>query len=182
MTGFKGQAAILIIQSVHRNQRSVLLTQRAQHLIAHPGEIAFPGGKWEAGDVNLEATALRETEEEVGIPKSVLQQAGRLPVGYTGRGVRVTPYVANLLEEVPLQLDEGELSEAFWVPESAFQDDPRSRTDIFLRNGVEYWAPVYHFQHFCIWGFTARVLVQFMNEFWGARIERAHSSPVFRYK
>lgn len=180
MADLNGEAAVMVIVSTRPEGRAVLLTERSAHLSAHSGEVAFPGGKWELGDCNLLQTALRETYEEVGIPSSALRVLGQLPVGLTGRGVRVTPYVAELLSEVPLVLDPGELSSFFWMPEEALLRDARVRTDVFLRNGREYWAPAYHYAQYHIWGLTARVLVQFLNEYWQAGITRHHGAPVSR--
>lgn len=182
VTGFSGHAAVVVVVRSSERGRAVLLTERAAHLEAHPGEIALPGGKWEPGDSCLEQTALRETEEEVGVASDALRLIGRLPLSYTGRGVPVTPFVAELIRDVPLVLDPAELSAAFWVPDHALLADERLRTDIFELRGREYWAPAYHYLGHRIWGFTARVLVQFMNAYWQAEISRDHASPVFRYK
>lgn len=174
----EARAAVMVVTRTRPEGRSVLLTERAAHLAAHPGEIAFPGGKWEVGDQTLMQTALRETFEEVAIPGTALQVLGQLPVGLTGRGVQVTPFVAELIEDVTLVLDPGELSSFFWMPERELLKDARVRTDVFVRNGSEYWAPAYHYSRYHIWGLTARVLVQFLNAHRQAGIVRCHTAPV----
>lgn len=179
---FAGHAAVMVITRSFGGESHLLLTERAAHLAAHPGEVALPGGKWEAADSGLLATALRETEEEVAIPPAALRVDGALPRGYTGSGVPVTAFVAELKEDVDLRIDPAELSAAFWMPERELLLDARVRTDVFERGGAEYWAPAYHYQQYHVWGFTARVLVQFMNVYRQAGIVRRHSAPVFRYK
>lgn len=179
---FAGHAAVMVITRSFGEEPCLLLTERAAHLAAHPGEIALPGGKWEVADNDLLATALRETEEEVAIPPAALRIAGTLPRGHTGSGVPVSIFVAELQESVELRIDPTELSAAFWLPERELLRDARVRTDVFERDAAEYWAPAYHYQQYHIWGFTARVLVQFMNIYRQAGIERRHGAPVFRYK
>lgn len=181
MPSLKGQAAVLVVVRDGPAGRSILLTERAAHLSAHPGEVAFPGGKWEEGDRDLWHTALRETLEEVAIPRRALHLLGCLPVSHTARGVAVTPYVAQLLNDVTLTHDPAEISGLFWMPEAELVRDSRVRTDIFRRNGREYWAPAYRYMGYDIWGFTARVLVQFMNSYWQTKIDRHHAAPIFRY-
>lgn len=178
----RGQAAVMVIMRIRPEGRSVLLTKRSAHLSAHPGEVAFPGGKWEVGDPDLMHTALRETLEEVAIPPYALHVHGVLPVDHTKRGTAVTPFVAELLEDVPLIPDPAELSSLFWMPEEALLRDERVRTDVFMRDGTEYWAPAYRYLRHHIWGLTARVLVRFMNEYWHAGIGREHAAPELRYK
>ena len=71
----------------------MLLTQRPRHLKSHPGQISFPGGKTEPHDQTPEDTALRETEEEIGLPREKIDIVGRLGQRTTGSGFKVTPVV-----------------------------------------------------------------------------------------
>lgn len=177
---FQNQAAVLVLSSGFGAHRKVLLTERAAHLTQHPGEVAFPGGKWELGDRDLMHTALRETAEEVGIAPSRVQICGQLPASYTLRGQKVTPYVGEV-EGDATRLDEGELASLFWLPLEDLLADRRVRTDVFRFRGQEYWSPVYHHGGYVIWGFTARVLVQWVNQYGQGKIIRQHRSAPVRY-
>ncbi len=187
MARFVGQAAVLLVVAGEGSDRKLLLTKRAEHLNMHRGEVAFPGGKWEPGDSNLLATALRESCEEVNLQESDIDVIGELDVSSTKSGIAVTPYVGIVRgarpEELNLEPNPEELDTLFWVPLNYFIEDGRERTDIFLReNGREEWAPVYYYAGYKIWGFTARVIVEFINSYCGCDIQRQHLAPELSYK
>jgi 8-oxo-dGTP pyrophosphatase MutT (NUDIX family) len=94
----------------------VLLTQRTHHLRGHAGQISFPGGRAEKDDADAVATALREAEEEVGLPRSAVEVIGQLPHYVTVTNYVVTPVVALVRPPFTLQLDSFEVAEAFEVP------------------------------------------------------------------
>lgn len=160
---FSDQAAVLVLLADGPLGLSVLLTRRAEHLNQHAGEIAFPGGKWEPGDPDLLATALRETHEEVGIPPELVEVLGALPAAFTRRGVKVTPYIGHVSHTVKLLASPEEIDEMFWVPIDFLKQDKRKRTDRYQHLGKVYWAPAYQFDSHLIWGFTARVLVDLLR-------------------
>lgn len=171
------QAAVLLaISDKPAGEEEILLTLRSPHLSSHSGEVAFPGGKWEPGDPDLCFTALREANEEVGLVPAEVSVIGELSPCYTRAGTRVKPYVARVPAGSRLTPNPGELADLFWLPLRVLQEDQRVRTDIFDFSGVEHWAPVYEYDYFKIWGFTARVLVEFMASFYGCTIERQHAS------
>ncbi|MFL0809702.1 MAG: CoA pyrophosphatase [Agarilytica sp.] len=175
-------AAVLIaIAKDEQGKESVLLTQRAQHLKIHSGEVAFPGGKWEEQDVSLQETALRESEEEVGLARSRVEIVDQLSVTYTRNGISVTPYVGRVDSPLGLVANDGELESLFWVPVDFFLADARARTDIFRLDQREYWAPVYQWMNYTIWGFTARVMVEFLNKCYGSDIRRESAAPEVPY-
>ena len=110
------ESAILIVLHPVNDEWHVLLTKRSENLTSHPGQISFPGGRIEPGDENLMATALRETEEEVGIPAHSVEVIAELTPVMTLTGYRIHPYVA-LTEEIPtLSLQAEEVERAFHVP------------------------------------------------------------------
>ena len=94
----------------------VLLTQRTAHLTDHAGQISFPGGRAEETDASLAATALRETEEEVGLPASAVTVLGSLPHYETVTGYRVTPVVGWVEPPFALKPDPFEVADVFEVP------------------------------------------------------------------
>lgn len=142
---------------------SLLFTRRALHLRRHPGEVCFPGGMREPEDIDLLATALRETEEEIGVPASAIQVLGRLPDAYTRAGTQVTPFVACVDAEYPLVPCAYELDSVFRVPLSLFESGLKVRDDVFERDGRRYQIPAYQYQEYEIWGFTAAVTSRFLD-------------------
>ncbi len=175
---YRDQAAILIaIANVESVTESILLTHRAEHLSLHSGEVAFPGGKWEPSDQNLMETALRESHEEVGLVPSRVDIIGQLPASCTRNKIKVTPYVGRVETEEGLTANVEELQSLFWVPLDFLVEDQRQRTDVFVLDGKEFWAPVYAWEGYKIWGFTARVIVDFLNRMYKQNITRQHSAP-----
>lgn len=123
LVGDPRRAAVLVPLMVRAGIVHVLLTQRAAHLSDHAGQISFPGGRVETADADAAATALREAEEEIGLPPSAVQVVGALPEYLTATGYEVTPVVGMVERAVPLTLDESEVTEVFEVP-LAFLMDP----------------------------------------------------------
>jgi 8-oxo-dGTP pyrophosphatase MutT (NUDIX family) len=159
---YKREAAVLILLS-DQPSPSILYTRRAQHLRRHPGEVCFPGGMWELQDANLLSTALRETQEEIGLPATELQLLGRLPEAYTKVGLPVTPFVAIYSPSFPLVAQPQELDAIFTVPLADFQRGIQLREDCFERQGKPFRVPVYAYQNFEIWGFTAAVTAHLLQ-------------------
>lgn len=175
-------AAVILLERSSSAGMEILLVKRARHLNSHAGEVGLPGGMREPFDEDLWHTALREAEEEVGLaPDSVIFKHS-LRHAFTRQGVEVAPFVAAWQQEHPLSLCADEIESAFWLPVSFLKQDQRVRTDIFTRQTKEYWAPVYRYAGHIIWGFTARLLVEYLNLCHGAAIGRSHQAPVARFK
>lgn len=109
-------ASVLLPLVVRGDELTVLLTQRADHLSDHPGQISFPGGRAEAGDPTAVDTALREAEEEIGLTPDFVQVLGTLPNYTTVTGYVVTPVVALVRSGFSLRVDPSEVAEVFEVP------------------------------------------------------------------
>ncbi len=109
-------AAVLVPLVMRDDGLHVLLTQRTAHLRDHAGQISFPGGRAEPEDADAVATALRETEEEVGLARSHIEVIGQLPVYATVTSYVVTPVVALVRPGFTLAPDSFEVAEAFEVP------------------------------------------------------------------
>lgn len=116
LVGDPRRAAVLVPLFARGDAVNVLLTQRAAHLNDHAGQISFPGGRVESGDADAVATALREAEEEIGLPRSAVQVMGALPEYLTATGYDVAPVVGLVEHAVSLTLDTFEVDEAFEVP------------------------------------------------------------------
>lgn len=176
------EAAVLIALTDIDGEEHVLLTQRASHLNIHGGEVAFPGGKQDPEDESLQATALRESYEEVGLCREHATVIGELPPSRTRQGMKVTPFIARLESPAGLEASPDEIHSLFWVPVSYLLGDKRVRTDIFELDNTTYWAPVYAFQGYEIWGFTARVLINFMNHMYDANLSKVNSAPEIKFQ
>lgn len=173
---FPRHAAVLIALTDNERSPSVILTKRADHLNNHSGEVALPGGKWESQDESLLVTALRETEEEIGLAPGLVEVVGTLPAAHTWQGVVVTPYVGVVPEVLDLTVNRNELDAIFNVPLQFFLDDVRSRTDVFPLTNGEVWSPAYDFDGYEIWGFTARLMLNFLNEYMDAGLSRVNAA------
>ena len=151
-------AAVLVPVVVRPQALTVLLTQRTAHLRDHAGQISFPGGRCEAEDVSPEATALRESFEEVGIRPEQVELIGRLPEYFTSTGFRVTPVVGLVMPPLNLRLDDFEVAEVFEVPLAFFLDPANYRREQREYRGVmrAYWAVPW--EGYFIWGATAGML------------------------
>lgn len=152
-------AAVLVPIVVHEDGLSVLLTQRTAHLSHHPGQISFPGGRMEAADGGPMTTALRETEEEIGLDRSHVELLGALPDYFTGTGFRVTPVVGVVHPPFDLRLDAFEVAEAFEVPLNHFLDPANHQrlSRVFDGRTRHFYAMPYN--GYYIWGATAGIIM-----------------------
>ena len=156
-------AAVLIPVVARGDGVTMLLTQRTNDLAHHPGQISFPGGHVERGDITPEETALRETEEEVGIHRRHIKIIGRLADYWTRTGFSVVPVVGVVTPPFDVKPDPSEVAEVFEVPFD-FLMDPKNHE----RHSREYQGTTRHFyampyNEFYIWGATAGMLVDLYN-------------------
>jgi 8-oxo-dGTP pyrophosphatase MutT (NUDIX family) len=152
-------AAVLVPLVDHPYGMSVLLTQRTAHLSAHAGQISFPGGRIEKHDPDAIAAALRETEEEVGLPRDRVSVIGRLDTYITGTGFEIIPVVGIVAPPYKLAIDPFEVAEAFEVPLS-FILDKRNHQRVERQSGAHRRAFfVLPYEDRNIWGATAGILV-----------------------
>ncbi len=138
---------------------TLLLTQRTDHLHDHAGQVSFPGGRVETDDGSSIETALRETEEEVGLHRRHVEVIGTLPDYLTGTGYRVTPVVSIVQPPFDLLADPFEVAEIFEVPLSFLMNGMhhQRRTAEFPSMGRRtFYAMPY--ERFFIWGATAGML------------------------
>ncbi|MEP7067983.1 MAG: CoA pyrophosphatase [Usitatibacter sp.] len=154
-------AAVLLLVVNHPGDPTVVFTQRTAHLSDHGGQISFPGGRTDEGDGNPERTALREAEEEVGIPPERIEILGRLPEYRTVTGYCVTPIVGWAEPPLNFRPDPHEVADVFEVPLAFLLDagNHRHESAFFRGRQRKYWAMPYG-ERF-IWGATAGMLVTF---------------------
>lgn len=137
---------------------TVLLTQRTADLPSHAGQVAFPGGRWQASDADQIATALRETQEEVGLLPDRIDVVGRLDTYLTGTGFAVTPIVGFVRPPFELQADPREVADIFEVPLAFFLDPAHHELRSAVWGGRERRFYVMPYENRYIWGATAGML------------------------
>lgn len=147
-------AAVLI--GVQAGQ--VVLTKRASHLTHHPGQIAFPGGKQDEGDADVIAAALREAEEEVGLPRGHVEVLGTLPTHETVTGFLVTPVIGWIDRDFDVVPEPGEVAEVFRVPLAHVTDVALFTIQSRRWRGTRRHYYTVPFGPYYIWGATARIL------------------------
>ncbi|GGC03988.1 CoA pyrophosphatase [Pseudoduganella buxea] len=151
-------ASVLVplVQRLHG--LSLLLTLRTAHLNDHAGQVAFPGGRAEHFDAHAIDTALRETEEEIGLHRRHIDVLGTLPLYYTGTGYSVTPVVALVAPPFELKADPFEVADIFEVPLAFLMDGANhQRRSVQTAAGRRsfYTMP---YEDYFIWGATAGML------------------------
>lgn len=154
------RAAAVLVPIVGREDGlTVLLTRRSEDLAVHKGQISFPGGGVEEEDVDHIQTALRETEEEIGLAREHVEVIGRLDSYTTRTGFEVTPVVGLIRPPFEVMPDPVEVAEIFEVPLSFILDPANhERHSRAWEQSVRYfWAMPY--QQYYIWGATAGMLV-----------------------
>jgi 8-oxo-dGTP pyrophosphatase MutT (NUDIX family) len=127
----------IVMRGSDFTQSTVLLTQRANHMSTHAGQIAFPGGKVDPQDANHQATALREAQEEVGLDAQHVQVIGELPVYVTGTAFWVTPVIALVSPELELTPNTDEVQDVFEVPLSFLMNPANHRRHQFDWQGKQ---------------------------------------------
>jgi len=157
--GRKLRAASVLIPVIDRaDGAGVILTKRSSALKHHPGQIAFPGGKEEAGDNGPEGAALREAWEEIALAANQVDILGHLPAHETVTGFRVTPVLALIDPGFVAKPDIGEVDEVFETPLAHLMDPANYLVEGRRWRGERRyyftvpWGPYY------IWGATARML------------------------
>lgn len=160
------QAAVLIPLVPRDNTFNVVFTRRARHLKHHPGQVAFPGGRYEPQDVDLIATAIRETKEETGILCSRNHILGQLPSLPTISGYMVTPFLSTIPEDYRPALDPNEVDDLFEVPIEYLLNPVNMHTEKITINGMKHNIYAIPYSDYSIWGATAQMIRLLSNQLW----------------
>jgi 8-oxo-dGTP pyrophosphatase MutT (NUDIX family) len=160
-------AAVLVPIVEHASGATVLLTQRTAHLADHGGQISFPGGRVEPADRDAVETALRETEEEIGLGRDFVDIAGRLDTYETGTGFSITPVVGVVRPGFAIAPDSFEVAEVFEVPLAFVLDPDNHQRGTREFRGVERQFYVLPYESRYIWGATAGMLVNLAHRLRG---------------
>ncbi len=139
---------------------ALLLTRRTDHVETHKGQIAFPGGMVEPGEGH-EAAALRETEEEMGLPRAHVQIVGKLPILRTITSFEVTPFVGFFSErwdEFALKPNAQEIDDFQWVPLNEILAPDAYRREAIEHQSIRYPIDVFELRGYRVWGATGTML------------------------
>ena len=150
--------AAVLVPIVDHPEPTVLLTQRAQHLPDHAGQVSFPGGKIDQADANPCASALREAEEEIGLVRAHVEPLGYLDLYMTTLGYRIVPVIARVKPGFALKLNVSEVDTTFEVPLAFLMDQSNVQRHSRDWQGMtrHYYAITFGDRY--IWGVTAGIL------------------------
>ena len=156
-------SAVLLLLFEKNGESHITLTQRHEYKGAHSGQISFPGGKKEDSDTDLKQTALRETEEEIGIPQSKPNIIHTLKDLYIPpSNFLVTPFVATLKSSPTYSLDDFEVKEIIEFPVSRlFEKDVVQEKIMSFKNNQSMQVKYFDIQDKVVWGATAMILENF---------------------
>ncbi len=150
--------AAVLVPIVEHPEPTVLLTQRAQHLPDHPGQVSFPGGKIDRSDESPLASALREAEEEIGLARASVEPLGYLDLYLTTLGYRIVPVIARVKPGFALTLNESEVDAVFEVPFGFLMDQANMQRHSRDWQGMTRHYYAFTFGERYIWGVTAGIL------------------------
>ncbi|HQU74045.1 MAG: CoA pyrophosphatase [Calditrichaeota bacterium] len=156
-------AAVFIPFFEKNDEAHILFTRRSDTVEKHKGQVSFPGGAREAGDPDLGFTALREMEEEVGIPADLAHIIARCDDFPTISDFLVTPFVGTIPYPYPHRISRDEVAEILEVPLSLFLTDRFFHIEDFTRKGRTYPVYFYDFNGTSIWGVTGYIINRFIE-------------------
>ncbi len=156
-------AAVLVPMFLRDGQPWVLFTRRTDHLKNHGGEISFPGGAAEAADADFWQTALRETEEEMGIRPQDVRRLGQLDDFYSVYGYHVKVCVGSYSDPYPYRVDGNEIAEVIELPLARLADPQIYWQEDWQHEGRRFLVDFYLLDNHTIWGMTAAILKQLLQ-------------------
>ena len=163
--------AAVLMPLVDTPEPRVILTVRSSSMPTHAGEVAFPGGKRDPEDKSLLMTALRETEEEVGLSREYVDVLGQLSPIASRYGMKVTPFVGIVHPDAQLQAEPGEIETIFQVPLTFFLEERPELSSPIDFFGRRFRIPSYYYEDKRIWGLTAFMILDLINHVYDAGIE-----------
>jgi 8-oxo-dGTP pyrophosphatase MutT (NUDIX family) len=156
-------AAVLLLFYRAAQGETVLFTRRADHLSHHAGEISFPGGRSQDSDGDRLATALRETEEEMGIVPGDVTVLGRLDDFISVYGYHVAPFVGTIAASYPYRVNRCEIAEVIELPVARLADPAIYHTENWEHGGRRFPVCFFNIEEHQVWGLTGAILRQFLQ-------------------
>lgn len=155
------QSAVLLLVFEKGGELYLCLTQRTTNLKHHPGQISFPGGRCEPGEPDASVTALRETEEEIGIPEKAIEILGKLSELYvSASNYNIHPYIAWHNGKPQFKPHSPEVAEIILLPFSLFMNDENIQNHSVQTSVGQLLVPSYVFGKYVIWGATAMIIAE----------------------
>ncbi len=161
------KAAVLMPLVKRRHGLNIIFTERASHLRHHPGQVSFPGGKYEQSDGSLQHTALRETQEEIGILQNQVSIFGSLPQLPTVSGFVVSPYLGFVSSNHSTLIDPQEVKSVFEVPLEYLLNKDNFHKQHLLANKKRHFTYCIAYQNRMIWGATAQMIINLQKHLAG---------------
>ena len=158
------EAGVLVALTVDPINPQVIQTRRASQLSSHAGEVAFPGGKRDPEDDSVLATALRESHEEIGLVPDNVRVIGPLSQVTSKHGYLVSPFLGIIPSDTPLSPNPHELESLFKIPLLYLLDPRQMQLEQLHYEDREIHMPRYDYQGYVIWGLTAYILVEMLNQ------------------
>lgn len=153
----------VLLPIIKKEQPELILTLRSMNLSSHAGEVSFPGGKREKGDIDLLHTALREAYEEIALPVEKVEVIGALQPLLSKHKLKVKPYVGLVDHDFKLKANLDEVDSIFTVPLIYFKNAPQMVTHRLDDAQVDWYVPCYKYKQFVIWGLTAMMITELVN-------------------
>jgi 8-oxo-dGTP pyrophosphatase MutT (NUDIX family) len=156
-------SAVLMPIFSENQELKFILTKRTESLKRHRGEISFPGGRKDQRDKSLEETALRETDEEIGVPPGKIKILGRLDDLFTITRYIITPFIGIIAKPVECRSNSREVAELLYVPLDLFLQKEKFAEKNIPQDGANFPVYYYYWNNYEIWGATAHIINQFME-------------------
>jgi 8-oxo-dGTP pyrophosphatase MutT (NUDIX family) len=156
--------AAVLVPIVDRGEPFLVFAKRTDRVGTHRGQISFPGGRVDPSDAGFLEAALRESEEEIGLPRAAVEPLGILDDTETvATQFIITPFVGVVRAPVAWQPDGHEIEKVIEVPVAALRDRANLRVEHRERGGVLHEVLFWDYQGETIWGATARILKQYLD-------------------
>ena len=154
-------SAVLILLYPYNGDINFILTERTNEVQHHKGQISLPGGAWEKGE-HLHETALRETEEEIGIPIDKIEIVCELtPLFVKVTGYLIHPFIGYIHQKPNIALDPNEVKNVFTSSISELLNPNNTQSELWTIRKIKVAVPFFKFGKYKVWGATAMILSEF---------------------
>lgn len=163
------RSSVLVPIALYERKPSLIFVLRSKDTKHHSGQIGFPGGIIEKGDLSPLSAALREAEEEIGIKSDSVEIVGELAPTETVTGFLIIPYVGLIRKKVEFKKDPKEIQDIFVIPLERFADGPDGFLEFWVM-GRKFFVCSFLFNNFVVWGATARIILNLFDRGFGINL------------